>query len=77
MAVIFYCLVAYVIWYSFFKPKKTPIDISKNSDYYKKEFPDLFKNEPLLEEDKTPPPNITVNITNNITNNHLYLNSKS
>lgn len=73
MEVVFYLLVAYVIWRSFFKKKVPPLDISKNSEYYLNEFPDLFKNEPLEEASKPPPHNITVNITNN----HLHLHSKS
>lgn len=73
MVVVFYILVTYVIWRSLSKKKAPPLDISKNSDYYIKEFPEFFKEEPLEEPKKTPITNITVNVTNN----HLHIHTKS
>lgn len=57
---------AYILWKLFFNPKKEkPIDISKNSEWYAKEFPDII-NPPPPKEEK---PNITINITHN----HLHI----
>jgi hypothetical protein len=63
---IFFFLV-FVFWRLFFKPKKKPIDFSKNADYYLAKYPDILtKPEPEPEPEK---PNITINITHN----HLHV----
>lgn len=45
--------------------KKEPIDLSKNSDYYKKEFPELLESEPVK-------PEIHIHYTE--IHNHLHIN---
>ena len=58
--------IAFIVWKLFSKPKKEiPIDYSKNSEWYAKEFPDIL-NPPPPKEEK---PNITINITHN----HLHV----
>lgn len=58
--------IAYILWKLFFKPKRDkPIDFSKNSEWYSKEFPDIL-NTP---SQKVEQPNITINITHN----HLHI----
>lgn len=58
--------VAFILWKLIFKPKKEkPIDFSKNSEWYAKEFPDIINPPPP----KVEKPNITINITHN----HLHI----
>jgi len=47
------------------KPLKEPLDISKNSDWYLKEYPEILKPEP------PEPQNPTIIV--NVTNNHLHI----
>ncbi len=66
--VIFFFLI-FIFWRLFFKPKKDkPIDMSKDSDYYIKKYPDILKPIPPT-QDKDP--NVTINI--NVTHNHLHV----
>lgn len=53
------------------KRKEKPIDFAKNSDYYLKEFPELFNpgNTSSSHDQKEKKPNILINITNN----HLHI----
>lgn len=61
-----------VLYYIYFRKKKPRIDTSKDSRFYMKEFPELFKD---FEEPSSQKSNVVINVTNYITNNNLHLYS--
>lgn len=66
--VLFFCCWFFFDW--LFKAKEKPIDLSKNSDYYKEQFPEI------LGEPEIAKPTVEEHIHLHITNNHLHIHTK-